>query len=106
MTKSQLNFEQLFAIVKAKIASKENGSYTYEIAAKGVEKMTRKIGEEALEVVIAAFLREKLGDKKSHDELVGELCDLFFHSFILMAAEGVELEEILQEFARRNSLKK
>ena len=100
-----LSFDELFAIVQHKIASKEKGSYSHTIASQGVEKITRKVGEEALEVVIAAFLNEKKSSKKTHEELVGELCDLFYHSMILMAAQGVEFKEITQEFARRNNKK-
>ncbi len=100
-----LSFDDLAEIVKRKIASKEKGSYSYEIAKQGVEKITRKIGEEALEVVIAAFLNQQKSSKKLHQELVGELCDLFYHSMILMAAQGVEMQEILQEFTKRNNKK-
>jgi phosphoribosyl-ATP pyrophosphohydrolase len=103
---NSLSFVELSKIVKQKIASKEKGSYSYEIAKQGVEKTSRKVGEEALEVVIAAFLNDKKSSNKTHQELVGELCDLFYHSFILMAEQGVEIEEIMQEFAKRNSKKK
>ena len=103
--KKQLSFDELFTIVERKITTKEKGSYSHTIAAQGVEKITRKIGEEALEVVIAAFLNEKHDSKKTHKELVGELCDLFYHSLILMAAQGIDFKEILQEFARRNNKK-
>ena len=48
---------------------------------------------------------EKNHSKKTHEELVGELCDLFYHSLVLMVERGVELEEISQEFARRNNKK-
>ncbi|MSP33441.1 MAG: phosphoribosyl-ATP diphosphatase [Rickettsiales bacterium] len=103
MKKQTLSFEELFAIVKHKIATKEKDSYSHTIAVQGVEKITRKVGEEALEVVIAAFLNDKNPSKKLHEELVGELCDLFYHSLILMAAQGIEIDEILQEFERRNN---
>lgn len=100
-----LSFAELFAIIKHKIESKEKGSYSYSIASQGLERITRKVGEEALEVVIAAFLDEKKHSKKTHEELVGELCDLFYHSLILMATQGIEFDEVLQEFARRNNKK-
>lgn len=103
--KNQLSFEELFAIVKHKISTQEEGSYSHSIAAAGTEKTARKVGEEALEVVIAAFLNDKNKSAKTHEELVGELCDLFYHSMILMVAQGVDLQEISQEFARRNNKK-
>ncbi len=102
----QLTFEQLFTVIKQKISSKEKGSYSNSLIEAGLERIARKVGEEALEVVIASFVNQKNKDQKSHDELVGELCDLFYHSLILMASEGVSLEEITQEFAKRNNKKK
>lgn len=102
----QLSFEQLFAIIKQKISSKEKGSYSNSLVEAGLERIARKVGEEALEVVIASFVNQKNHDQKSHEELVGELCDLFYHSLILMASQNVSLEEIKQEFSKRNSKKK
>ncbi len=103
---SKLSFEELLKIVKQKIDNKEEGSYSHSLALGGVEKITRKIGEEAFEVVIAAFVDEKNNDEKSRQELIGELCDLFFHSLILMATKDINFEQILQEFSKRNSKKK
>lgn len=103
---NELSFAELFTTVKRKIDNREKGSYSYNIAAQGLEKITRKVGEEAVEVIIASFLNEKKHNKKTHTELVGELCDLFYHSLILMAAQDIKFEEILQEFARRNNKKR
>ena len=68
----------------------EEGSYTNYLFNKGTEKITKKIGEEATEVVIAAIK----DDKK---ELVGEICDLAYHVLVLMAEKGVSLEDIEEE---------
>ncbi len=102
MSKNQLSLEELFTLLKQKISAAEKNSYTAELARGGVEKITRKIGEEALEVVIAAFMHEKNSSQKTREELVGEICDLFYHTLVLLAAEGIEFEEILQELTRRN----
>lgn len=106
MSKNQLNFDELFSVIKKKIAAKEKNSYTYELAKGGVEKITRKVGEEALEVIIAAFLNDKKSSKKTREELVGEVCDLFYHSLVLLASQKIELAEILQELNKRNQKKK
>ena len=106
MSQNQLTLAELFALVKHKIVSKEEGSYSFELAKKGAERLTRKVGEEALEVVIATFMHEKNQDEKTRQELVGEICDLFFHSLVLTAAQGIEFEEILNELTRRNKAKK
>lgn len=105
MLKNQLSFADLFALVKKKIFTKEKNSYSYELAKGGVEKITRKIGEEALEVVIAAFIHDKKKSKKTREELVGEVCDLFYHSLVLLAERGIELDEILNELNKRNQKK-
>ncbi len=101
-----ISFDELLGVINKKIAAKENDSYSYLIASQGVEKMARKIGEEAVEVLIASFVDEKKNDKKSREELVGEICDLFFHTLILMGSKGIKMEEILQELTKRNNKKK
>ncbi len=97
-----LKFEELLAIIEARIAANEENSYCAELAKKGAEKICRKIGEEAVEVLIAAFVAERQNDTKSREELIGEICDLFFHTLILMAQKGIKMEEIMQEFKKRN----
>ena len=72
----------------------EEGSYTNYLFNKGTEKITKKIGEEATEVVIAAIK----DDKK---ELVGEICDLAYHVLVLMAEKGLSLEDISKELKKR-----
>ncbi len=104
-TSDRLTFEQLQAIIRKKITSQEKGSYSNSLIEDGLEKITRKIGEEAIEVVIAAFINQKKHDNKSREELIGEICDLFYHTLILMAAEDIKLETIFAEFAKRNNKK-
>ncbi len=71
------------------------GSYTNYLLAKGTEKICKKIGEEATETVIAAC-RDK------RQEMIGELCDLFYHSLVLMADKDVSLSDIFAELERRS----
>lgn len=97
-----LQLEDLFSIIKEKINTKEKNSYTYELAKGGAEKITRKIGEEAVEVVIAGFMHEQKNNKKTRDDLVGEVSDLFFHSLVLLAAQEIEFSEVLAELNKRN----
>ena len=73
---------------------KEEGSYTNYLFTKGKEKILKKVGEEATEVVIASMT-----DKK--DELVGEICDLTYHVLVLMADMRVSLEDIYKELIKR-----
>ncbi len=106
MTNKQMSLEDLFALVKHKISTKESGSYSYRLSQEGSERLTRKVGEEALEVVIATFMHDQNPSQKTRDELIGEICDLLFHSLVLTASKNIELEEILNELTRRNNLKK
>jgi phosphoribosyl-ATP pyrophosphohydrolase/phosphoribosyl-AMP cyclohydrolase len=70
------------------------GSYTAKLFAGGVDRIGKKIGEEATEVVIAA---------KNDDlsELVWETSDLLYHTLVLLAERGVSLDDIGTELARR-----
>jgi phosphoribosyl-AMP cyclohydrolase / phosphoribosyl-ATP pyrophosphohydrolase len=70
------------------------GSYTATLFAGGIDRIAKKIGEEATEVVIAA----KNEDRK---ELVWETSDLLYHLLVLLAERRVTLDEIGDELARR-----
>lgn len=69
-------------------------SWVARLHAKGVPVIARKLGEEALETVIAA-----LGG--SREELIGEAADTLFHLLVLLDAKGVSLAEVLAELERR-----
>ena len=101
-----LSLDELFSLIKNKIAAKEENSYTYELAKGGAEKITRKVGEEAVEVVIAAFMNEQKNNKETRQDLIGEVSDLFYHTLVLLASQNIELDEILQELNKRNQSKK
>ena len=62
-------------------------SYTNYLLDQGVDKICKKVGEEASETIIAAKNTNK-------DELVGEISDLFYHVFVLMNNQGVSLDDI------------
>lgn len=69
-------------------------SYVARLFAGGIDKIGKKIGEEATELVIAA----KNEDRK---EIVWEAADLIFHTLVLLADEGIALDEVGTEFERR-----
>ncbi|WP_419893385.1 bifunctional phosphoribosyl-AMP cyclohydrolase/phosphoribosyl-ATP diphosphatase HisIE [Oceanobacillus kimchii] len=71
------------------------GAYTSYLFEKGVDKILKKIGEEAAEVVIAAKNEDK-------QELTSELSDLLYHSLVLMEQQGVTLEDIKKELYKRH----
>lgn len=105
MPKDNFSFDALLELIKSKISSKDKSSYSYELVKNGVEKVSRKIGEEAVEVLIASFNHEKKPSKKTRQELIGEVCDLFYHNLVLLASQNIELSEILKELEKRNSKK-
>lgn len=74
-----------------------NSSYVAKLYAKGLDAILKKIGEEATETVIAA----KGGDKS---QVVYEMADLWFHSMVLLAQQGLHPDDVLAELARREGL--
>ena len=84
--------------LSATIASRRQAdpevSWVARLHARGVPVIARKLGEEALETVIAAL-------SGSREELVGEAADTLFHLLVLLDAKGVSLEEVLAELDRR-----
>lgn len=106
MTKNNFTLEELSSLVESRIANREENSYSYELAKEGVQKITRKIGEEALEVVIASFVYEKQKTEKNRTDLIGEICDLFYHNLVLLASQKIEFAEILRELEKRNKKQK
>ncbi len=72
-----------------------DGSYTTYLFEKGVDKIAKKTGEEAVELVIAAK-----GGKK--EEIVGECADLFYHTLVLLADAGVKLSDVCTELKERH----
>lgn len=83
-----------FDTILSRKDSGEEGSYTSYLFGKGKEKILKKVGEEATEVVIASMADNK-------EELVGEICDLTYHVLVLMAEMGLSLEDINIELAKR-----
>lgn len=83
--------------IKQRHISPVEGSYTNYLFDKGVEKICKKIGEEATETVIAATLNKK-------DELIGELADLLYHSLVLIEERGITIQDVFQEIMARKGL--
>ena len=101
-----MKIEELYSIIENKINCQENSSYSYKLASEGIEKITRKIGEEAVEVIIAAFKKNQENSAKNKQDLVGEICDLIYHTLVLANVEKINFSEILSELERRNSKSK
>ncbi len=86
---------ELFATIRARQTSGDPAeSYVARLFAEGVDRIARKVGEEAAEVVIAA-------KNANRDELAHEIADLWFHTFILLAQQGMAPEDVWNELRRR-----
>jgi phosphoribosyl-ATP pyrophosphohydrolase len=86
--------DELYATLQARKGADAQDSYVASLYRGGLDKILKKVGEEATETVIAA----KSGDRAA---LVHELADLWFHSLVLMAHKDVPLAELTEELARR-----
>ena len=86
----------LEAIVASRATSGDPASYTAQLAAKGVGKAAKKLGEEALECVIAAVSED---DKA----LTGEAADLLYHLMVVLHLRQVPLDAVLAELQRRTA---
>lgn len=87
-------FEDVYGVILDRKMHPKEGSYTNYLFDKGIDKILKKLGEEATEIVIAA----KNPDK---EEIKYEISDFLYHMMVLMAEKGVSWEEIIRELARR-----
>ena len=86
---------RLQRMIESCIKDPEEGSYTNYLLSRGVDKIAKKVGEEAVELVIAA----KNPDK---EETIDEAGDFLYHMMVLLAAKGVKLSDIGAELCKRN----
>ncbi|MDC3416265.1 bifunctional phosphoribosyl-AMP cyclohydrolase/phosphoribosyl-ATP diphosphatase HisIE [Aquibacillus salsiterrae] len=91
-------FEEVMREVEDRKISKVENSYTNYLFDKGIDKIGKKVIEEAGEVVIAAKNQDK-------QEIINEVSDLIYHSFVLMADQNVSLEDVKGELDNRFSKK-
>ncbi|HEX9983414.1 MAG TPA: bifunctional phosphoribosyl-AMP cyclohydrolase/phosphoribosyl-ATP diphosphatase HisIE [Thermoanaerobaculia bacterium] len=89
-----LPLERLMAVLRSRFTERPEGSYSAYLFNEGRDKILKKIGEEATEVVIAA-------KGQSRERVVSEIADLVFHLSVLMVDEGIGWEDITGELARR-----
>ncbi|MBM7581491.1 phosphoribosyl-ATP pyrophosphohydrolase/phosphoribosyl-AMP cyclohydrolase [Caldicoprobacter guelmensis] len=92
-TKASVLRELYDVIVDRKLHPRE-GSYTCYLFEKGIDKILKKVGEEASEVIIAAKNRVK-------SEVIYEVSDLMYHLLVLLVEQGITLDEIYDELKRR-----
>jgi phosphoribosyl-ATP pyrophosphohydrolase len=92
---------RLAAVIAARRGGDPERSYVARLFAKGTDAMLKKVGEEATEVVLAAKDAAHGGPTAP---LVAEMADLWFHSMIVLAANGLGPDDVLAELRRREGL--
>jgi phosphoribosyl-ATP pyrophosphohydrolase/phosphoribosyl-AMP cyclohydrolase len=86
--------DQLYQVILDRKQNPRPGSYTAQLFEQGIHEITKKVGEESVEVILAA-----LG--QSDERLVSETADLLYHSLVLLAAREVSFEQVKAELWRR-----
>lgn len=84
----------VYRVIQERKANPSESSYTASLMAKGIDKILKKVGEEATEVVIA-------GKGGKREEIVYETADLIFHSLVLLGFYDIDPEEVYSELRRR-----
>lgn len=87
-------FEEVFDVIKDRKIHPKEGSYTNYLYDKGIDKILKKLGEEATEIVIAA-------KNPGANEIKYEISDFLYHMMVLMAEKEITWEEIITELANR-----
>ncbi len=85
----------LQALIQERQANPPPGSYTAKLFALGKDEIMKKVGEEAIEVILAA-------KGQGRERLVAEIADLLYHTLVLLTACGVSLAEVEAELERRH----
>lgn len=93
---SGFSLKDLETIVAERGGSGADDSWTARLFAKGIDKAAQKMGEEAVETVIAAVKGER-------DAVISESADLLYHWLVVLALSGVSLDEVLAELEARTN---
>ena len=96
MEKKEIEF--LYDLERLLISRKEElpkGSYSTQLFKKGIDKISQKVGEEAVELVIASKNKKK-------SEVVFESADLIYHLLVLLVERGIPLDKVIQEMMLRS----
>jgi phosphoribosyl-ATP pyrophosphohydrolase len=94
MMANETILEELYATLAARRTADPATSYTARLLAAGEDEIVKKVGEEAVEVILAA---KGQGDER----LISETADLIYHLLVLLVSRDLGWGEVLQELARR-----
>ena len=82
-----MTIRELYEIIESRRNSDESTSYTRQLFDRGLDRIIQKVGEESVEVVIAAKNDE-------NDEFIGEVADLVYHLLVLLVAKDIKITDI------------
>ena len=87
-------FESVYDVIEDRRVHPKEGSYTNYLFEKGIDKILKKCGEEAAEIIIAA-------KNPNPEEIKYEIADFLYHVMVLMSERGITWEDVSQELANR-----
>ena len=91
--------EELYSIIKSRAEGKNKNSYTRSLIKKGRNKISQKVGEESMELIVD-FLN---GSKK---RTIEEAADLIYHLLVLLYSKKITINDIKKELAKRKSVRR
>ena len=94
-----MTVDELFEVILDRRDHPAAGSYTSSLFAAGEDKIVKKVGEEAMEIILAA-------KGQTNQRLVEEVADLTYHTLVLLAEKGLTPEDIRTELEHRHRQKK
>jgi phosphoribosyl-ATP pyrophosphohydrolase len=97
MSDEQHMLNRLYAVIASRKGADADSSYTAKLFARGTPKIAQKVGEEAVETVIAALAQDRAA-------VTAESADLLYHLMVLWADKGVAPEDVWAELARREGV--
>ncbi|MEI7987513.1 MAG: phosphoribosyl-ATP diphosphatase [Chloroflexota bacterium] len=89
------NINDLFNLILERRTNPQPGSYTNHLFDKGEDEIIKKVGEEAIEVVLAS-------KAQSNQRVIEEIADLTYHTLVLLAYKGITPSDITSELQKRN----
>jgi phosphoribosyl-ATP diphosphatase len=89
-----MTIRELYEIIESRRNSDESTSYTKQLLDRGLDRIIQKVGEESVEVVIAAKNDE-------NDKFIGEVADLVYHLLVLLVAKDIKITDIEKRLQER-----
>ncbi|MDX1412641.1 MAG: phosphoribosyl-ATP diphosphatase [Candidatus Promineifilaceae bacterium] len=89
-----IEINELYRTILERQANPREGSYTNQLLTDGEDEIVKKIGEESIEVILAAL-------KQGNQRLIEETADLIYHLLVLLAVKGLNWNDVLEELDSR-----